>query len=69
MSEKHPLESWLEGRMSQAKFAEGVGCSEPHLSLVLQRKRGVSLKMALRLSAATNGEIPVDRFLIGEAAQ
>lgn len=44
---------------SQAQFARDVGCSEPHLSLILAGKRGLSVKLAKRISVATNGELPV----------
>lgn len=38
---------------SQAQLARDVKCSESHLSLVLARKRGVSAKLAKRISEAT----------------
>lgn len=63
MQTRHPLAAWIDGRTSQAAFADTVGCSESHLSLVLQRKRGVSLKLAQRFSGATGGEVPVEAFL------
>lgn len=44
---------------SQAQFARDVRCSESHLSLVLAGKRGVSVPLATRISAATRGSIPV----------
>jgi len=47
-------------KASQAEFAREVGCSEPHLSLVLKGERGVSLKLAKRISQATGGEVPVE---------
>jgi DNA-binding transcriptional regulator YdaS (Cro superfamily) len=44
---------------SQAQFARDVGCSEPHLSLILAGKRGLSVPLAKRISVATDGEVPV----------
>lgn len=44
---------------SQAQFARDVGCSEPHLSLILAGKRGLSVPLAKRISEATQGEVPV----------
>ncbi len=64
MDVKHALADWIDGRTSQAKFADQVGCSESHLSLVLRGKRGVSMKLARKLSEATGGDVPLDAFLI-----
>ena len=63
--DKHPLAAWIEKRpdVSQAKLAADADCSEPHLSLVLQRKRGVSMKLARRLSNATGGAVKVEDFV------
>lgn len=49
----------LEG--TQASFAAAVGCSEPHLSLILQGKRGLSLQLAARIERATG--IPASSLL------
>ena len=66
----HPLALWIKhsGFNHQAEFCDFAGCSESHLSLIIQGKRGVSMKMAKRLSDATNGDVPIDAFLV-EAAQ
>lgn len=66
MEIRHPLSVWMDGHpeISQSKLAAEADCSEPHLSLVLQRKRGVSMKLAQRLSIATGGEIKVEDFLL-----
>lgn len=73
MEIRHPLAVWMDGHpeISQSRLAADADCSEPHLSLVLQRKRGVSMKLAQRLSVATGGEIKVEDFLLDqpEAAQ
>lgn len=70
---KHPLAAWMENRpeISQAQLAANANCSEPHLSLVLQRKRGVSMNLAQRLSNATGGAVSVEDFVLdrSEAAQ
>lgn len=42
---------------SQAQFARDVGCSEPHLSLILAGKRGLSVPLAKRMSVASG--VPV----------
>ena len=39
-----------------------VGCSAAHLSDVLAWKKQVSLPLAMRMSLATNGEVPVAAF-------
>jgi transcriptional regulator with XRE-family HTH domain len=44
---------------SQAQFARDVGCSEGHLSLVLKGERGLSVRLAKRISEATDGAVPV----------
>ena len=43
--------------LTQARFAEMVRCSESHLCLVLQGKRGLSLKLAKRI--ADVAEVPM----------
>lgn len=66
METKHPVSAWIEAdpARSQVKLAGAVECSEPHLSLVLQRKRGVSMKLAQKLSVATG--VPIEAFLLDE---
>lgn len=67
MDIRHPLAVWMDGQtINQAQLAEASGCSEPHLSLILQRKRGVSMKLAQRLSVATGGAVKVEDFLLDE---
>lgn len=67
MDGRELLAKWLEGRTSQARFAAMLGCSEPHLSLVLARKRGVSLKLAKRISDATDGAVPMATLVLERA--
>lgn len=38
---------------TRADFAKVVGCSEPHLSLILGGKRGLSLELAARIETET----------------
>ena len=67
MDTKHPLAVWMDGHkeISQSKLAADSGCSEPHLSLILKGERGVSMKLAKRLSDATGGEVRIEDFLMG----
>lgn len=44
---------------SQAQFARDIGCSESHLSLILARKRGLSVPLAKRIAVVTENEVPV----------
>lgn len=71
MDIRHPLAVWMDGHpeISQSRLAADADCSEPHLSLILQRKRGVSMKLAQRLSVATGGTVPIEAFLIAEQAE
>lgn len=73
MDIRHPLAVWLDSNpdISQSKLAADVLCSESHLSLILQRKRGISMKLAQKLSVATGGVVPIEAFLLEqpEAAQ
>jgi len=71
MEIRHPLAVWMDGHpeISQSKLAADAKCSEPHLSLILQRRRGVSMKLAQRLSVATGGVVPIEAFLLDEQAE
>jgi hypothetical protein len=69
MTDQHPLAAWIAQHTNQAKFAADARCSASHLSLVLQGKRGVSLKLAKRLSEATDGAVRVEDFVNPEVAQ
>jgi DNA-binding transcriptional regulator YdaS (Cro superfamily) len=53
------LGDFIKARGSQRDFAKEVGCSESHLSLVLSGAKGLSLKLAKRISEATDGEVPI----------
>lgn len=57
MITNHPLADWIDARMSRAAFARKAGISEPHLSLILQGKRGLSLDVAIAIERATENEV------------
>lgn len=48
--------SELDG--TQKAFADAVGCSEPHLSLILAGKRGLSWGLAKRIEGVTGIPAP-----------
>lgn len=47
--------------LSQAQLAREAECSQSHLSLILKRKRGMSVALAGRLSNATG--VPIRELL------
>lgn len=55
MESLRKLAAWIDERGSRAEFAKSVGISEPHLSLVLDGKRGLSLKAAAAIERETKG--------------
>ena len=64
MEAQHPLETWLDkSPVSRTDFAKSVGCSLPHLSLLSQGKRGVSLELALNIQRETDGAVTVEQLL------
>lgn len=64
MNRKHPLKAWLEkAPINRTKFAESVDCSLPHLTLVSQGKRGVSLSLALNIERETAGAVTAEQLL------
>jgi transcriptional regulator with XRE-family HTH domain len=69
MEMRHPLAVWMDGHkeINQSKLAADSGCSEPHLSLILKGERGVSMRLAKRLSDATGGEVRIEDFLMAAA--
>lgn len=69
MMASHPLIDWIDARMSRSEFARQVETSEGHLSLVLQRKRGLSLDLAVRIENATAGEFTAARLLREQQAE
>lgn len=66
MEGNHPLSSWLREQdppLTQAWLAEKIGISQPHLTLALQGKRGLSLSAALSVERVTDGAVPAAAFV------
>ena len=57
------LAEFIAAHSSQVEFAKQVGCSESHLSLVLNGARGLSLKLAKRIADATHGAVSMDALV------
>jgi transcriptional regulator with XRE-family HTH domain len=53
------LSEFIGQNTTRAKFAEAVGCSEGHLSLLLAGKRRPSLDLANRIQRHTNEAVPM----------
>ena len=66
MDGRQALSKFIAERTTQAKFARKIGCSESHLALVLQGNRGVSLKLAKRISDETGGAVPMHALVLNE---
>lgn len=65
----HPLKRWISENTTQAQFARDLEISESHLSGVLKGAR-VSLELAIRMSRATGGAVPIVAFgKLPEAAE
>lgn len=56
MFDLHPLAIWIDERTTRSAFCKRVGLSEPHLSLFLRGKRGLSLKVAVAIERETEGK-------------
>jgi transcriptional regulator with XRE-family HTH domain len=69
MDGRRLLAKYIRENTTQAAFARGVNCSQTHLTLVLQGKRGVSVPLAKRMSAATGGTVPVNALVSSEIAK
>jgi plasmid maintenance system antidote protein VapI len=67
MESLHPLKKWIGEHTTQAQFARDLAISESHLSGILKGAK-VSLELALRLSRATGGAVPVEAFAKQPAA-
>lgn len=52
----------------QKRFAQAIGCSESHLSLILAGKRTPSLRLSKRIFDETGGLVPM-ASMVGEAAE
>jgi transcriptional regulator with XRE-family HTH domain len=68
MDGRRILAKYIREHTTQAEFARDVECSQTHLTLVLQGKRGVSISLAKRMSAATAGTVPVRALVSPELA-
>lgn len=68
-SQRHPLKAWIDQNSKQVTFAREVGCTEQHLSQILNGKKYASLNLAIRMSRATGGAVPIEAFGISEAAE
>lgn len=65
----HPLRQWRQANgktLADLKAATGAHTSQ--LSDIERGRKMPSLKLAVRLSRATNGEVPVEKF-VSEAAE
>ncbi len=51
------VEKAVELKGSQLKLAEAMGCSQQQVSYLLQRAKRVSVEMAIRIDAATCGQV------------
>ena len=49
--------------ISHARFAEIVGCSQSHISLICSRKRYPSRLVALKIEQATEGDVTAMELL------
>jgi len=64
MKKQHPLAKWASERGDQRKLAKLAGCSESHISLILQGKRTPSLSMANKLSQATGKAVSINDMVL-----
>jgi plasmid maintenance system antidote protein VapI len=54
------MKQYLKGnRIYQTNFARQLGVTQPYLSQIISGRKPVSLKMAVRISKLTHGEVPV----------
>jgi DNA-binding transcriptional regulator YdaS (Cro superfamily) len=68
MDGRQILAEFIAANGTQSQFARDVDCSESHLSLVLKGDRGVSLKLARRISRATGGAVPAETLVLEDEA-
>lgn len=69
MDGRQLLAGYIERETSQTKFAHAAKCSESHLSNFLAGKAEISIAMAKRMSAATDGEVPVKALVSAEISE
>lgn len=64
MSDSHPMLRWAEANgMTVRELAERADCSGAHLRNIFAGRKEASLSLAKRLSAVSNGAVPMDAFL------
>lgn len=56
------LQKYLEGR-KKGDFAKDIGISPSFLSQILSNRRKPSLKLALAIDKATDGEVPASSWV------
>lgn len=63
METAHPLSAWLDTNgVKQAQFANDIGMSESHLSLILSGQRMPSPQLAVKIERLTKIDV---RALLG----
>lgn len=62
------LALFLKENPTQKRFAQAIGCSESHLSLIIAGKRTPSLRLSKRIFDETGGLVPM-ASLVAEAAE
>jgi transcriptional regulator with XRE-family HTH domain len=67
MDGRRKLAEFIAANSTQAQFAREVACSQPHLTLFLQGKRGLSIGLAGRISRATR--IPIRMLVSADVAE
>lgn len=69
MTGRHLILDFIRENTTQVQFARDVECSESHLALFLQGKRGLSVGLARRMSEATGGKVPMQALVSPEIAE
>lgn len=69
MTGRHLILDFIRETTTQAQFARDVECSESHLALFLQGKRGLSVTLARRMSEVTQGKVPLQALVSPEIAE
>jgi transcriptional regulator with XRE-family HTH domain len=60
----HPLRLWRQSKqVTLAQLADTLDVSTSHLSEIERGRNKPSLKLAMRLSQATDGEVSVEEFV------
>ena len=65
VNQLHPLAVWLESAgIARYRFADRIGVSPSHVTLLSQGKRGASLRVALKIERETGGAVQAKQLLI-----